>query len=255
MSFFAYNGVSDGVLDEVHETSSGEHYTLRHNSALKVEMQYLGKGKNNANSQGWERNSDKYFNELLKEHPEMFSAKNVQRIQQKNAPIVDQKMIDHNPQWAEYRNQHLVHHHIGGDGEAVAVPKNMHKGSGEIHNHEKAAGITDQCKEFSNKCGHMGDAEGKTASELHSESSNQHSTNCETDNNERVDSVHSAVEKNENNSAQERIDSVTKATSTSESQESRTAAVETTSQSSLNNSQNAASSESKASGNGEAQGK
>lgn len=98
----------------------------------------------------------------------MFSKKNAARVKDGHAPIVDAKMIAHNPGWEQYRNQPLVHHHIGGDGEAVAVPKNAHKGQGEIHNHEKAAGITDNCKSFSKACGSQLDSVGKTTSQLHS---------------------------------------------------------------------------------------
>ncbi|MGN8633068.1 hypothetical protein ACTNEW_16180 [Blautia sp. HCP3S3_G3] len=169
MSFYSYEGVSDDVLDKVHTTSTGETYTLRHSESLKVEMQYLGKGNSNANSQGWERNSAKYFDSLYQSHPEMFSKKNAVRVKDGHAPIVDAKMIAHNPGWEQYRNQPLVHHHIGGDGEAVAVPKNAHKGQGEIHNHEKAAGITDNCKSFSKTCGSQADSVGKTTSQLHSQ--------------------------------------------------------------------------------------
>lgn len=169
MAFYSYEGVSNDVLDKTHTTSTGETYTLRHNEALKVEMQFLGKGNSSANSQGWERNSAKYFDALYQNHPEMFSKKNVVRIKEGNAPIVDQKMISCNPKWEQYRNQPLVHHHIGGDGEAVALPKNAHKGSGEIHNYEKAAGITDNCKSFSQKCAHQSDSVGKTTSQLHSQ--------------------------------------------------------------------------------------
>lgn len=169
MGFYSYEGVSDDVLDKVHTTSTGETYTLRHSESLKVEMQYLGKGNSNANSQGWERNSAKYFDSLYQSHPEMFSKKNAARVKDGHAPIVDAKMIAHNPGWEQYRNQPLVHHHIGGDGEAVAVPKNAHKGQGEIHNHEKTAGITDNCKSFSKTCGSQSDSVGKTTSQLHSQ--------------------------------------------------------------------------------------
>lgn len=167
MAFYAYEGIPDQVLDKQHTTSTGEQYTLRHNEALKVEMAYLGKGDPHANSQGWERDSGKYFKTLYQNHPEMFSKKNVARIQEGHAPIVDQKMIAQNPSWAQYTNQPLVHHHIGGDGEAVAVPKNIHKGQGEIHNQERDAGITENCKNFSKQCGSQKDAVGKTASQLH----------------------------------------------------------------------------------------
>lgn len=169
MSFFSYEGVPNSVLDKQHTTSTGETYSLRHNENLKVEMSYLGKGNTNANSQGWERNSSKYFEALYRNHPEMFSKKNVVRIKDGHAPIVDQKMISSNPNWAQYRNQALVHHHIGGDGEAVAIPKNAHKGQGEIHNHEKSAGITDNCRSFSKKCASNPNSVGKTTSQLHAE--------------------------------------------------------------------------------------
>ena len=95
MSFYSYEGVSDDVLDKVHTTSTGETYTLRHNESLKVEMQYLGKGNSNANSQGWERNSAKYFDSLYQSHPEMFSKKNAARVKEGHAPVVDAKMIAH----------------------------------------------------------------------------------------------------------------------------------------------------------------
>lgn len=168
MSFYSYDGIPDSVLDKQHTTSTGETYTLRHNESLKVEMSYVGKGKTNANAQGWERNSQKYFEALYQKHPEMFSKKNAARVKDGQSPIVDQKMISHNPDWAQYRNQPLVHHHIGGNGEAVAVPKNAHKGSGEIHNPEKSAGITDNCKSFSKKCSSDPNSIGKTTSQLHS---------------------------------------------------------------------------------------
>ena len=166
MAFHSYKGVPDGVLNKHHITSSGENYSLKHNEKLKVEMTFLGKGASSANSQGWERDPKKYFKALYQNHPEMFSKKNVIRINNGHSPIVDQKMIDHNPSWSQYRNQALIHHHIGGDGEAVAIPQNAHVGSGEIHNIEKDAGITDRCKEFSQKCAKDPNAIGKTVSQL-----------------------------------------------------------------------------------------
>ena len=169
MSFHAYEGVSDSGLDKQRLTSTGEKYTLRHNEDLKIEMPYLGKDNSKANAQGWERDSKKYFNDLYHNHPEMFSAKNAARIKEGHTPIVDQKMISKNPEWAQYRNQPLVHHHIGGDGEAVAVPQNVHKGQGEIHIQEKNLGITAKCEAFSAKCSEKNDSVGKTTSQLHSE--------------------------------------------------------------------------------------
>lgn len=237
MSFYSYEGVSDDVLDKVHTTSTGETYTLRHSESLKVEMQYLGKGNSNANSQGWERNSAKYFDSLYQSHPEMFSKKNMARVKDGHAPIVDAKMIAHNPGWEQYRNQLLVHHHIGGDGEAVAVPKNAHKGQGEIHNHEKAAGITDNCKSFSKTCGSQSDSVGKTTSQLHSQfdgnknSGSAQKSRAQTSNsasntsnhkgtvaklNSREAAVRDSIQTNNNTSStNERSDAVRTATSSS----------------------------------------
>ena len=82
MGFYSYEGVPDSVLDEQHKTSTGEVYTLRHNENLKVEMPYVGVGNNRANSQGWERDSDKYFRTLCQNHPEILSKKNLILIQE-----------------------------------------------------------------------------------------------------------------------------------------------------------------------------
>ena len=39
------------------------------------------------------------------------------------------------------RGNRLIHHHIGGGGQAVAVPSGIHHGYGGIHNNEKQLGI------------------------------------------------------------------------------------------------------------------
>lgn len=170
MRIVSYSDIPKSVLTERHTTSAGETYTLDHNSDLVVEMPYLGKNNSNSNSQGWERNSVKYFQTIYEKHPEMFSAKNTRRVLiDKTAPIVDWKMVLYHPEWAEYMGQVLIHHHIGGDGEAVAIPQNAHKGYGEIHNAEKAAGIRDNCKQFSEKCSRLDGSVGKTASQLRAE--------------------------------------------------------------------------------------
>ena len=168
MAFDAYKGISNKELSIQHTTSTGETYTLKHDERLKVDMVFLGQGESKANAQGWERDNSKYFSALSQNNPEMFSKKNLVRIQSGHAPVVDQKMIDAIPEWEQFRNQRLIHHHIGGDGEAVALPQNMHKGHGEIHNIEKEVGITGNCKKFSEECQKHPEAIGKTSSFLHS---------------------------------------------------------------------------------------
>ncbi len=170
MSFYCYKGIPESALDESHITSSGESYTLRHNDMLRVELPFLGKNAGKTNSQGWERNNFKYFTLLYRAHPELFSKKNIARLDEKTAPIVDQKMIQYIPEWEPFRNQTLIHHHIGGDGEIVAVPESVHsRGSGEIHIHETALGITDSCRQFSEWCASQPSSSGKNATLLHSE--------------------------------------------------------------------------------------
>ncbi|MBR3607230.1 MAG: hypothetical protein IKL51_06625 [Lachnospiraceae bacterium] len=39
------------------------------------------------------------------------------------------------------RGKPLVHHHIGGGGQAYGIPKSLHIGSGGVHNMEKLYGI------------------------------------------------------------------------------------------------------------------
>lgn len=152
MAIQALNGTSDDVLNAIHSTSDGRNYSLNYSEKITLSTNFIGQGKSNANSQGWERNSHKFFVQLEKEHPEMFSKANSLRIANHQNPIVDKRMIDHNPQFKDYKGDTLIHHHIGGDGEATALPAGMHKGYGGVHSAEKEAGITQRCKDFSNEC-------------------------------------------------------------------------------------------------------
>lgn len=208
MGFYSFKGVANDDLDQRHITSTGESYSLRHNEKLKVEMSFLGKDNSKSNSQGWERNNLKYFKTLYQKHPEMFSKKNVIRMKEGHAPIVDQKMISHNPNWAQFRNQELVHHHIGGNGEAVAVPQNVHKGQGEIHNHEKSAGITDKCKSFSQKCASRPDSLGKTTSQLHKMLRTEAKKNGEAVSGSTIESRHASKQLKSNGKMPDRCETV-----------------------------------------------
>lgn len=53
------------------------------------------------NAQGWERNPNKYFSQLLDKHPEYFSAKNANLITiDKKVPIVDDTFLDFFPEYS-----------------------------------------------------------------------------------------------------------------------------------------------------------
>lgn len=153
MSIGVYDGVPRHKITQQRQTSEGKEYNLNHNEDLVVDMKYYGKDSGKTtNSQGWERSSSEYFKELNKNHPEYFSEKNQKLIERGKSPVVDSKFTEYFPEYKGYENETLVHHHVGGDGQAVAVPASMHKGSGEIHTVEKQAGITKNGQDFSKKC-------------------------------------------------------------------------------------------------------
>ncbi|MBX4262275.1 hypothetical protein KTC96_08415 [Clostridium estertheticum] len=108
---------------------------------LTTQMNFKGKDKSGINAAGWERNASKHFNELLDEHPKYWSETNVTRIDSGLVPIVDKDFIQHFPQYNDTVGDKLIHHHIGGGGQATAVPETLHKGFGGIHNVEKEIGI------------------------------------------------------------------------------------------------------------------
>ncbi|WP_339223111.1 hypothetical protein [Paenibacillus sp. FSL H8-0332] len=110
---------------------------------LTVEMPYEGKGKYGTNSEGWLRDKDYYWKVVMEKYPESISKSNKQKIELGFSPINDKQFREHFPQFniKELNNDTLIHHHIGGGGQAVAVPSKLHPGSGGIHNIEKEAGI------------------------------------------------------------------------------------------------------------------
>ena len=149
---YSYRGLSKSELDKPRLTSDGRQYSLNHDKALVIDMRYKGKGISTSNSQGWERNSGYYFKELFSRHPEFFSKKNMNRLSKGESPIVDATIVKYFPQYRDYKNEVLIHHHIGKNGQAVAIPASIHKGSGEIHIYENQLGITENANNFSVAC-------------------------------------------------------------------------------------------------------
>lgn len=74
---------------------------------------------------------------MSKAHPELFSETNMKRIAKGKAPRVDDTFLEYFPQYKGYKNKKLVHHHVGGGGQAMPIPVNLHKGFGIVHNVEK----------------------------------------------------------------------------------------------------------------------
>lgn len=146
-----YKGIPKHEINASRKTSEGKTYSLDHPKELVIDMRYKNNSPN-ANSQGWERSGSYYFKALRDQHPELISKKNSVLIDQGKSPIVDQKFSDAFPQYKDYKGETLVHHHIGQDGQAVALPQSVHKGYGEIHTVEHDLGITDKAQAFSKSC-------------------------------------------------------------------------------------------------------
>lgn len=169
MEIEAYNGIPKKEIIAPRKTARGNIFTLKHPDELISPMRYKGVGTSGANSQGWERNSKVFFKEIAEKHPELFSAKNLARIQNGHAPYVNARFLKYFPQYKEFNGQRLIHHHIGRDGQAVALPSGIHMGSGDIHIVEDSLGISKNAEKFSQKCAQLNQREGiaeKNASEL-----------------------------------------------------------------------------------------
>ncbi|MGE5628391.1 MAG: hypothetical protein ACM3X7_09770 [Solirubrobacterales bacterium] len=108
---------------------------------LVTEMEFKGKGVSGTNAAGWERDAAKHFENLLDSHPEYWSDGNVSRIENGAVPVVDDVFVEHFPQYEKQIGDKLIHHHIGGGGQAAAVPQSLHSGFGGIHNFERDFGI------------------------------------------------------------------------------------------------------------------
>ena len=118
-------------------------YEYRATIGSVVEMEFKGQLAGGTNAAGWERNSTKYFRRLRKTHPEYFSASNLANINSGLSPIVDEQFVKYFPQYADYMDDVLIHHHVGGGGQVIAVPRSLHPGYGGIHNYENIAGVRD----------------------------------------------------------------------------------------------------------------
>ncbi len=166
----AYDGISQKEINTQRKTSEGKAYTLNHPNDLLVPMRYQGENEQTSNSQGWERNGSYYFRELKNSHPEYFSKQNSTRIESGTSPKVDSQFVENFPQYKGYENEVLIHHHIGKDGQAVALPASVHKGSGEIHNVENELGVTNNAQRFSDRCKEASKKDqslfGKTSAEI-----------------------------------------------------------------------------------------
>lgn len=152
MGIYCYRDIEKFEIESCRKTKNGNDYSLDHSENLIVDMRFRGAGKSNSNAQGWERNGNYYFKQLMEAHPEYFSKNNLIRIKKGKIPIVDERFIENFPEYRLFNEEPLVHHHIGGDGQGVAVPKSIHEGYGVIHVEENKLGIRKNAEDFSSQC-------------------------------------------------------------------------------------------------------
>lgn len=93
------------------------------------------------NAQGFSRNKDYFWKQLLSDHPEYFSQENVKLINDNFSPWVDEVWTKNFPTDAEYTGTRLVHHHVEGKNMAVGISEKMHWNNySELHAYLKKTG-------------------------------------------------------------------------------------------------------------------
>lgn len=133
----AYRGVELANVDNV----------LLMDQRLVIEMEFVGTrgSKGGRNAAGWVRDSDEYWTAMLQRNPGAFSDSNRALIATGRPPVNDLQFRSVFSQYdlPQFHDVALRHHHIGGGGQAAAIPAPLHSGFGGIHNVEKSAGIWD----------------------------------------------------------------------------------------------------------------
>lgn len=135
-------------LDMAHaEKLAGANPAALADPRLVVEMPFVGQGAADANAAGWLRSASTYWEEIAARHPDAFSPFNrdvlAGRVPGVTSPVNDATFRAYFRQFdvKGLRGKSLVHHHIGGGGQATALPSPLHPGYGGVHNLEKALGI------------------------------------------------------------------------------------------------------------------
>ena len=139
-------------FETILDTGDKHEYSIKYQTKYVVNMPYIGqgKGKGKGNKCGWLRDKNYFFKHLLEENPEIFSEENKFEIMNGDSPLVDNTFISFFPEYSDFISEKLFHHHIGEDGQAVALPTSLHKGYGVVHNSEKIIGVTENGINFSN---------------------------------------------------------------------------------------------------------
>jgi hypothetical protein len=85
------------------------------------------------NAAGFPRDRTQFWNAWIEKNPESLSSSNLYRIQELGqSPKIDGTWLSSFPEHSSYRNNLLVHHHVGGGQYAIPVPYRTHRGSEAI---------------------------------------------------------------------------------------------------------------------------
>lgn len=122
-----------------------------HNEELIVDMP-LCDDPEKSNADGWLRNKKYYFERIQERNPEAISERNNKLIKADLNIIVDKEFIACYPEYKEFEGDVLIHHHIGGGRQAVAIPSRLHINNVGIHQDEKRLGLNETAKEYSDFC-------------------------------------------------------------------------------------------------------
>jgi hypothetical protein len=134
-----YRGAAVGHVDDI----------FLMDSRLTVNMPFVGRGGSDVNAAGWLRSAQYYWEEMVGRFPEAFSPDNFRRIRGDpplSRPVSPINDAQFRAIFSQYdveglRSRPLIHHHIGGGGQAAAIPAPLHPGFGGIHNVERGAGV------------------------------------------------------------------------------------------------------------------
>ncbi|BFH66812.1 hypothetical protein J27TS7_39970 [Paenibacillus dendritiformis] len=89
---------------------------------------------------------------FTKKHPEYFSEKNIINLQNGWSITNDPTFRKYYPQYiVGLRGKPLLHHHVGGGGQAIAIPAPLYPGNGGIHNNEKQIGVWGKDQVFADR--------------------------------------------------------------------------------------------------------
>lgn len=153
MMIYSHIGIDKDIISKSYEylNDFGEtsKFSIDYNEELVVNMPYVGIAEHGSNAQGWLRKSSYYFDEMILKNPMYFSEINIERIKQKRSPYCDSSFIKYFPEYENFLGSKLIHHHIGRDGQAVAVPENIHVGQGGVHVIERSIGVDTNANKFS----------------------------------------------------------------------------------------------------------